>query len=57
MYNLPAAIMIYIVIRGLSNRWKGKVYYIQDTFCLKAGHRFNPCREKSYFFFPSHLCH
>ena len=45
MYNLTAVKMIYIiVIRGLSNRWKGKVCY-KILFVLKVGHRFNSCQS------------
>ena len=57
MYNLTAVKMIYIiVIRGLSNRWKGKVCY-KIFFVLKVDHRFNSCQENSDFSFLSHLCH
>ena len=49
--------MIYIiVIRGLSNGWKGKVYY-KILFVLKVGHRLNSCQENSDFSFLNHLCH
>ena len=57
MYNLTAVKTIYIiVIRGLSNRWKGKVCY-KIFFVLKVDHRFNIIlvSQLRFLFFESSL--